>query len=133
MSDLLTATAGHSADGSPVQPSPAPAPKYAKLKKFFYGLIGLILGGISILKFVTRNDLPGCEYQKTKEVIASIFKEKNVAFKTFNDATTVSTTDDLITCKSSVAMTDGTLLLDYKISRLPDDKFEVSITSARAQ
>jgi hypothetical protein len=120
---------------APVQGAPSPAPE-SNLTKWLKRLVGaavlILFALIALGKYVTRNELPGCDAQQTKELLATIFSRQNLKAKRYDTLKTVSTSENLVTCAGTVTWGDDAQAdLEYSIEREEGAKFQVRITRAR--
>lgn len=132
-----TAVAASGPGMDAAMPAAAPATRsdsvFMKRMKFVFGVAILaVFVLIYAAQFMTRNDLPGCNAQPTRDVIARIYQPLKVEFKRYDDVRTNATSDDLITCTAAVTTMDNAKAeLDYDIRRADGGKFEVKINSVR--
>ncbi len=117
-------------------PAPAQAPKPpSKLMKwvnliaaiFIIGAIALVL----LAKLITRNDLPYCDSQVTRNTLSDIFKSKSIEVKRYDSTSTLSSTAELVTCAASFTLVDDNKAeIEYSIYRIEGGAVQVKITKA---
>ncbi|MEA2991732.1 MAG: hypothetical protein QOD40_652 [Alphaproteobacteria bacterium] len=81
-----------------------------------------VVGLIMVAKFATRNDLPGCDSTRAKDVLSDIFKKNNVDATRYDEIKTLSKSDDEITCYAKLTLRDNSAQeIDYKLVREASD------------
>ena len=101
--------------------------------KFGVGAALLIIIALTLLgKYVTRNDLPGCNGQTTKDILSDIFKGRKIEVKRYDDFKTNSTSDSETTCTAFMTMMDDHKgEIDYSIHFNAEKNVEVRIIAGR--
>ena len=121
---------GDSHSGPPAQKPPS---KLMKALQKGVGLLLLLIVALIVLgKFVTRNDVPGCQAKETTDTLSDIFKSRNVDVKRYDGFTTRSTDKDLIACTAALTLADNSAKdLVYEISRVTGGGFQVKVNELR--
>jgi hypothetical protein len=117
MGDAMTVEDNRPAEtAAPAGKPPSAAGRIVKIV-VAVGLLAVV-GLIMVAKFVTRNDLPGCDSTRAKDVLSDIFKKNNVDATRYDEIKTLSKGDDEITCYAKLTLRDnGAQEIDYKLFR----------------
>ena len=118
---------------APVQPGPEKTGSRSKFAIWTQIVVAVVLVVvfvfILIAKFITRNDLPGCDSTQAKDTLSSIFKQRNVDASRYDEIKTVTTDPDDITCNATLTLRDNSkLAIEYKIYRQPEGGTKLLIT-----
>lgn len=84
------------------------------------GAIVIVLLGlfVALRLYLTRNDLPGCTEQPTRQTLATIFRENNVAASSYDETQQLSRSDTEVACTVVVTLADGGKLdVTYRMLR----------------
>jgi hypothetical protein len=114
----------------PLQPKPpSTAGRIIKIV-VAVGLLAVV-GLIMVAKFVTRNDLPGCDSTRAKDTLSDIFKKNDINASRYDEIKTQSKTDEEITCYAKLTLRDNsTQEIDYKLFR-ENGEIRLLITSSK--
>lgn len=120
-------------DAAPGQPGAKPPSAVMKWTKLIVGVVLLaVIVLIGLARFITRNDLPNCTAQSTRDTLSNIYQAKKFEVKRYDEIRTISTSDSKITCTAFVTMADGHKAeVDYQLTFDADKNAELKITGAR--
>jgi hypothetical protein len=96
-----------------------------------------IIAAVSVLALIGKisefGSLPRCDAQRTKDTLSDLNKQNQVNASSYNSLKTLSSADDEVKCRASLALRDGgTLEYDYRIYKAPDG-VKVQITEMHRQ
>jgi hypothetical protein len=95
-------------------------PKASKAKGLVSTIVGVGLVAVGVVivlaKFVTRNDLPGCDSTRAKDTLSNIFKQNNIHASRYDEIKTLTTAESEITCNATLTLRDNSkFVIDYKL------------------
>jgi len=120
---------------APAAPEPAKPPARNRILHWVRIVIAVVILGnfaiYAINKFVTRNDLSGCDSEEAKNGLSDVFTSKSVQAKRYNEIKTVSTSKEEVLCTASLTLEDESILeIDYRLY-FENKGQMVQITAAR--
>lgn len=79
-------------------------------------------------RFVTRDDLPGCDSKRARDTLSNVFQANSLKPTRYNEVRTVSSGKDEVVCSATLA-TDGPgrIEVDYRFYKQDgQDKYQVT-------
>ena len=104
-----------------------------KWQRWLSIIAGIVIAGVGLIRligvFTGSNDLPGCDSQRAKDTLSTVFKEKNFSPTSYGEIKTISSTKDLVECEATLpGDPKGTMDVTYKFVRNgSDQRVEYSI------
>src|SRR5687767_13893128 len=95
-------------DTPPASTPAAPAEGRAKriLLKIVYGFTALVGIVIVIAKIITWGDLPGCDSTRAKDTLSTVFKQRQLEARRYDEISTVAKKDEEVLCKAKLTLKD---------------------------